>query len=171
MPVYLDACALAKRYLQEGRSSQTMKFITSRPKNWGGLVVSTFAEVEVVSAIAKAARSISAFQQADALRALSRTVATFLADYRSGAFATVDLTKQIVEAAIDELRSNPTHEIGAADAIHLATALAFAATNPDAPLVFATADRGLYHAAKERGLRVYDPNYESSDRLAEYLRA
>ncbi len=75
------------------------------------------------------------------------------------------------DAAIDELRTSPKDEIGAGDAIHLATALAFAEVNPDDPLVFATADRGLYHAAKQRGLRVYDPNYESSDRLADYLRA
>ncbi|HET7233452.1 MAG TPA: type II toxin-antitoxin system VapC family toxin [Longimicrobium sp.] len=148
-----------------------MKSITSRPKIWGGLVVSSFVEIEVVSAIAKAARSIPVFQQAEALRTVGRTVGTFLSDYRSGAFSTVALTPEILYAAIDELRTSPKDEIGAGDAIHLATALAFVQVNPDDPLVFATADRGLYHAAKQRGLRVYDPNYESSDRLADYLRA
>jgi len=56
MPLFLDACALAKRYLREGRSTSRMQAITGRPKRWGGLVVSSFVEIEVVSAIAKAAR-------------------------------------------------------------------------------------------------------------------
>lgn len=171
MPVFLDACAVAKRYLQEGRSSQTMKSIIGRPKQWGGLIVSSFVEIEVVSAIAKGARSLPVWQQPEALRHVPRTVGTFLADYRSGAFSTVELTPEILDAGIDRLRTNPKHEIGAGDAIHLATALAVAAVNPGDPLVFATADRGLYEAAKHHGLRVYNPNYEGSDRLSDYLRA
>lgn len=43
MPLFLDACALAKRYLQEGRSSQRMKEITGRARKWGGLFVSSFS--------------------------------------------------------------------------------------------------------------------------------
>lgn len=170
MPVYLDACALAKRYLHEGRSSQTMKAITGRPATWGGLVVSTFVEIEVVSAIARAAREASAWQRDEAVRAVSRTVAGFLAEYRGGAFSTIELTPAIVAAAIVHLRTHPRHEIGAGDAIHLATALAFVAVNPSAPLVFATADQGLYEAARACGLRVYNPNYEGSEKLVACLR-
>jgi predicted nucleic acid-binding protein len=171
MPIFLDACAIAKRYLQEGRSSQTMRWIISRPRNWGGLIVSSFVEIEVASAIAKAARSTPRWQQDEMVRAVPRTVGSFVSEYRSGAFSTIDLTPEVLKAGVEELTSNPLHEIGAGDAIHLVTALAFSAANPADPLVFVTADQGLYEAAKHHGLRVYNPNFESSERLAEQLAA
>jgi len=58
--LHQHASALAKRYLREGRSTMRMKEITGRPKRWGGLFVSSFVEIEVVSAIAKEAREFGA---------------------------------------------------------------------------------------------------------------
>src|ERR1700745_4352639 len=156
MPLFLDACALAKRYLQEGRSTSRMKEITGRPKRWGGLVVSSFVEIEVVSAIAKAAREYgNPMERPQKLKGVPETVDRFLRDYRSGAFVVVDQTNEIVRHGIGTLRNEPHHEIGAADALHLATALDAATRSAD-PFVFVTADRGLYEAAREHGLAVYN---------------
>jgi hypothetical protein len=52
MPLFLDACAFAKRYLNEGTSTQRMRQITGRFDRWGGFVVSSFIEPEVISAFA-----------------------------------------------------------------------------------------------------------------------
>ena len=57
MPLFLDACALAKRYLREGESSRRMQKITGRFDRWGGFVVSSIIEPEVISAFAKYARA------------------------------------------------------------------------------------------------------------------
>jgi predicted nucleic acid-binding protein len=156
MPLFLDACALAKRYLREGRSTSRMQSITGRPKRWGGLLVSSFVEIEVVSAIAKGAREYgNPMLRAQMLGEVPRTVDLFLKDYRSGAFDVVDQTDEIVRAGIGNLRGKPHQSIGAADAIHLATALK---VTTERPIVFVTADRGLYDAAREHGILVYNPN-------------
>jgi hypothetical protein len=70
----------------------------------------------------------------------------------------------VVQAGIAELRSHPHHEIGAGDAIHLATAVGIA-SEAEVPLGFVTSDQGLYTAARAHGLRVLDPNYEGVERL------
>jgi len=117
MPLYVDACALAKRYLQEGRSTQRMKEITGRSSRWGGLMVSSFVEIEVASAIAKAARQYgNPFGRREALRAVPRTVDEFQRAYRSGAFTIVAADDVAVDAGIAELRTHPEHEIGAVGA-------------------------------------------------------
>jgi predicted nucleic acid-binding protein len=165
-PLFLDACALAKRYLREGRSTTRMRTITGRPKRWGGLFVSSFVEIEVVSAIAKAAREYgNPLERPRVLREVPATVEAFLKEYRSGSFNAVAAEK-VLEAGIGELTRHPQHFIGAADALHLVTALDVA-TRTTATLVFVTADRGLYDAAREHGLAVYNPNTEDEDRLAE----
>lgn len=166
MPLFLDACALAKRYLHEGRSSTTMKEVTGRPKRWGGLFVSSFVEIEVASSIAKAAREYgNPFGRPDALKAVPRTVDGFLQDYRSGAFNIVKIDPRLMQDAISQLRSNPEMSIGAGDAIHLATALNIAQAL-EADLIFATADQGLYEAARKQGLKVFNPNFEDEHRLS-----
>jgi len=73
-----------------------------------------------------------------------------------------------VDAGIAELRNNPEHEIGAGDAIHLATAIGIV-NDAAVPLVFVTADRGLYAAAKAHGLAVLNPDYEGAERLEAIL--
>jgi predicted nucleic acid-binding protein len=165
MPLFLDACALAKRYLSEGRSSSRMRTITSRPKRWDGLFVSSFIEIEVVSAIAKAAREYgNPMERPRALRKVPETVDNFLKDYHSGVFDVIDQTDDIVRAGIGELRDKPHNEIGAADAIHLASALTLS-PRPARKLVFVTADRGLYDAARAHGLAVYNPNTQHEEAL------
>jgi predicted nucleic acid-binding protein len=165
MPLFLDACALAKRYLREGRSTSRMQTITGRPKRWGGLFVSSFIEIEVVSAIAKAAREYgNPMERPRALREVPRTVDTFLKEYHSGAFDIVVQSEDILRAGIATLRAQPHHAIGAADALHLTSALKLVAERGER-IVFVTADRGLYEAARDHGLPVYNPNTEHEDSL------
>jgi predicted nucleic acid-binding protein len=163
MPLFLDACALAKRYVHEGRSTSRMRTITGRPNRWGGLVVSSFIEIEVVSAIARAAREYgNPMLRPRVLREVPRTVDVFLKEFHGGTFNIVHQTDDLLRSGIAELRGNPHHEIGAADALHLASALEVVASGGE-PLVFVTADRGLYDAAKGHGLAVYNPNTEDED--------
>jgi predicted nucleic acid-binding protein len=169
MSLFIDACALAKRYLHEGRSTQRMKEITGRSKRWGGLVVSSFIEIEVVSAIAKAARERgNPIERGESLRSVPRTVDEFQRAYRSGAFTIVPAHDAVVQAGIAELRLHPHHEIGAGDAIHLATAVGVA-SDAEVPLVFVTSHQGLYTAARSHGLRVLNPNYEGIEQLEALL--
>ncbi|HKP76074.1 MAG TPA: type II toxin-antitoxin system VapC family toxin [Longimicrobiaceae bacterium] len=135
-----------------------MKEITGRPKRWGGLFVSSFVEIEVVSAIAKEAREYgNPMLRPQLLREVPQRVDGFLRDYASGAFDVIPQSDEIVRAGIGTLRNEPHHQIGAADAIHLASAVDVA-LKPNQKLVFVTADRGLYDAAREHGLAVYNPN-------------
>jgi hypothetical protein len=164
MPLFLDARALAKRYLQEGRSTQTMKEITGRPARWGGLFVSSFIEIEVVSAICKSARNYPLHGRRAAVAAIPRVVAGFRQELRmSRAFSVVGMDDAILGSAMDLLIRLNTREFGAGDAIHLASAVAV--SEPAAPLVFVTADSALPGAARDSGLEVFDPNYEGVDAL------
>lgn len=119
----------------------------------------------MVSAIAKAAREYgNPFERPDALKRVPRTVDSFLKEYHSGAFDIVGQAEDVVRAGIRQLRGKPQHSIGAGDAIHLVSALKLSAEQRRR-LVFVTADRGLYDAAREHGLAVYNPNTEHEERL------
>jgi predicted nucleic acid-binding protein len=157
MPLFLDACALAKRYLHEGESTRRMRQITGRFDRWGGFVVSEFIEPECISAFAKYARE----QKNSTLRQHYLTqhpsvVDALRRDLSRAAFALVPFTEDILDHASDLLRTHPEYRIGAGDAVHLATALEILPTI-GAPLVFLTADSGLEEAAKAEGLVTMNP--------------
>ncbi len=165
MPLFLDACALAKRYMHEGESTRRMQRITGRFDRWGGFVVSSLIEPEVISAFGKYARA-QAPNDAHFYRVHPRIVDTFRRDLSRPGFTILPVTDEEVEAAADLLRAHPEYSIGAADAIHLATALALLAQNQvKSPLVFVTADRGLAEAARESGLTVFNPLYQEPEDL------
>lgn len=157
MPLFLDACALAKRYLHEGESTRKMREITGRFDRWGGYIVSSLIEPEVISALGKYARARAPHQE-HYYRLHSRVVDTFRRDLSRAYVTILPVTDEEVEAAANLLRAHPEFAIGAADAIHLATALALVAqAESGTPLVFVTADRGLADAAREKGLTVFNP--------------
>jgi uncharacterized protein YwqG/predicted nucleic acid-binding protein len=114
MPIFLDACALAKRYLHEGESTLRMRRITSRFEGWGGFVVSSLIEPEVISALGKYARA-KASHAAHYYRLHPRVVDTFRRDLSHPAFTIVPVTDDEVEAAADLLRAHPEYRIGAAE--------------------------------------------------------
>ena len=164
MPLFLDACALAKRYLHEGESTRKMRDITSRFDRWGGFVVSSLLEPEVISALGKYARARGPHQE-HYYKLHPRVVDSFRRDLSLPSFTIVPVTDEEIEAAADLLKAHPEYAIGAADAIHLATALALMAQKRSEPLVFVTADKGLAEAAREKGLTVFNPRYEGAEDL------
>lgn len=165
MPLFLDACALAKRYMHEGVSSRRMQRITGRFDRWGGFVVSSLIEPEVISAFGKYARA-QAPHESHFYRKHPDVVDAFRRDLSSPVFTILPVTDDEVEAAADLLRAHPEYAIGAADAIHLATALALLAEGSLAtPIIFVTADRGLAAAAREKGLTVFNPLYQGPEDL------
>jgi predicted nucleic acid-binding protein len=165
MPLFLDACALAKRYLPEGESTRRMQQITGRFDRWGGYVVSSLVEPEVISAFGKYARARAPYE-AHHYRKHPRIVDAFRRDLCRPFVTIIPVTDDEVEAAADLLKAHPEYAIGAADAIHLATALALHAQGRDGtPLVFVTADRGLAEAAREKGLTVFNPLYQRAEEL------
>jgi predicted nucleic acid-binding protein len=165
MPLFLDACAFAKRYLPEGESTRRMQKITGRFDRWGGFVVSSLIEPEVISAFAKYARARTP-HQAYHYGQHARVVDAFRRDLSRAFVTIIPVTDEEVEAAADLLRAHPEYAIGAADAIHLATALALLAQQQSGmPLVFVTADKGLAAAARENGLTVFNPLYQGAEEL------
>jgi predicted nucleic acid-binding protein len=169
MPLFLDACAFAKRYLHEGESTRRMREIMGRFDRWGGFVVSSFIEPEVISALGKFARTRAPHQE-HYFRLHPRVVDMFRRDLCRPFVTIIPVTDEEVEAAADLLKAHPEYAIGAADAIHLATALALLKQGQDGtPLVFVTADKGLAEAAREKGLTVFNPLYQRAEELEEIV--
>jgi predicted nucleic acid-binding protein len=166
MALFLDACALAKRYVQEGESSRRMRRITGRFDRWGGFVVSSLIEPEVISAFGKHARAQGPLKP-HFYRTHPQVVDALRRDLSRADFTILPVTDDEVEAAADLLRAHPEYSIGTADAIHLATAIALVAQEraENTPLVFVTADNGLAAAARENGLAVFNPLYQSPEDL------
>ncbi|HET7463383.1 MAG TPA: type II toxin-antitoxin system VapC family toxin [Longimicrobium sp.] len=160
MPLFLDACALAKRYLPEHLSSRRIQEITSRSNRWGGFVVSSFVEPEVVSALAKYARehpnySIRFLQDHPAV------VDRFRKDLSHPVFTIVGVDDEVVEEASEMLKQHPEYAIHAGDAVHLVTArMARAKLKDGSDLVFVTADRGLEMAARAEGFPTLNPLWQ-----------
>lgn len=156
MPLFLDACALAKRYLPE-YGSKRMLNITDRIDHWGGGVVSGFVEPEVISVLAKYAR-VHPKRPPDAIQRHPATVDQLRAELARTAFTVVSVTDELMKQAADLLRNHPEYSIHAGDAVHLATALAVRALQTfKGALVFVTSDFGLEAAAQAEGLTTYNP--------------
>ena len=169
MPLYLDTSALAKRYLPEGTSSQTVRRILGRSTNWGGSVVSAIVNPEVVSAFATKIRANSIpLQRREAIARFPELVAEFRREFESGVFRILPVNDEILDDAARLIAAKPTLNIGAADAIHLATAMEVRdRLASGVSLVFVTADRGLAEAADKEDFPVFDPLYHRMDRLDE----
>ena len=165
MPLFLDACALAKRYLLEHWSSRRIKEITSRFDKWGGFLVSGFVELEVISALAKYAREHPNFS-ADYLRKHSDVVDHSRKELSQPDFTIINVDDDVVERASDLLRRHPEYAIHAGDAVHLVTALNVRARMAaEQVLVFVTTDRGLEAAAKAEGLPTLNPMWQGVETL------
>jgi hypothetical protein len=171
MPLFLDACALAKRYRPEQLSSRRMKDISSRFDQWGGFVVSAFIEPEVVSAFAKYAREHPVYSR-EFLRRHASVVESFRKELCNRAVKIMGVDDEIVDEAAAMLKDHPEYAIHAGDAVHLVTALRVRAeTAAQEPLVFVTADRGLELAARAEGLPTLNPMREGVDELQQLIAA
>ena len=154
MPLFLDACALAKRYIPEGQSTRRMQEITGRFDRWGGFVVSSLIHPEIISAFAKYARAQAPHEE-HFFRRHPAIVDALRRDLSKATFTIMPVTDDEIDAAADLLKANPHFNIGAGDAIHLVTAIT--ARRLGAPMVFVTADAGLEAAAQAHGFDVFNP--------------
>lgn len=126
----------------------------------------------MISALGKYARAQAPHHQEHYYRLHPRVVDSFRRDLSLPAFTIIPVTDDEIEAAADLLKAHPEYAIGAADAIHLATALALARqAHPGKPLIFVTADKGLAEAAREKGLTVFNPLYQRADELEEIVQS
>lgn len=165
MRLFLDACALVKRYLLEQESSRRIQEITGRFTHRGGFVVSSFIEVEVISALAKYAREHPNYSS-EFLRRHPAVVEQFRKELSRPEFMIIWLEHDVVEEASELLKRHPEYAIHAGDAVHLATALSMRGTlAPGEDLVFVTADRGLEGAARAEGLLTLNPMHQGAEVL------
>jgi predicted nucleic acid-binding protein len=165
MPLFLDACAFAKRYLEEGASTERMREITGRFKDWSGLLVSNYVEPEVVSALAKRTRALSRrVIRARSLRRHRDAVAAFRSDLSTAAFTIVPVTDELVTEAANLLEQRPDYNISAADAVHLVTAMEVR-SKLLATLVFVTSDNRLERAAQAEGFLTLNPLVDGPEAL------
>lgn len=171
MPLFLDACALAKRYLPEQQSSRRMKDIASHFDQWGGFVVSGFIEPEVISAFAKYAREHPNYSR-ELMARHAMVVEQFRKELSNPSFTIVGVTEEVIKEASEMLKRHPEYAIHAGDAVHLTTALRARGRLAETDkLVFVTADRGLEVAAKAEGFPTLNPMREGVDELRQIITA
>ena len=132
-PVYLDASALAKLYIEEAGSPELERAMVGRRD----VLVSELAITEVVSALARRVR-----ERDMSLRDAGRVHRRILADLERGEFQHIDLSPdlhRVAERLLVQLAS--TLALRASDALHLALAGSAPAR------AFVTYDRRLRAAA------------------------
>lgn len=164
MPLFLDACALAKRYTMEGHSTQTMNEVLGRSGDWGGLIASHLIVTEVTSVLTKKIREAPTAHRPILRQRLAATVLRLRRDYHDYIDG-FPLEPHILHRATALLRDNPEYEIGAADAIHLVTAAESREGTAAHPLVFVSTDRGLVEAASAEGFATFNPNWDTVEDL------
>jgi len=139
----------------------------SRSTDWGGSIVSAIISPEVVSAFATKIRVNGILlQRREAIARLPAVVAAFRRELGSGVFRVLPVSEVILDDAARLIAANPMLNIGAADAIHLATAMEVRDDlESGLSLVFVTADRGLAEAAQREQFEVFDPLYDRAEKL------
>ncbi len=147
---FLDASAVAKRYLHETGSSWVLS-LTS-PDSSHTIVIAEITQVEVAAAIAarhRAPRGITLQQRDAAVGLLAKSIRT---EYRL-----VGMMPAIVDRAVQLTQS---HRLRGYDSIQLATAIITHQSLIDAGLsglVFVTADTDLIIAAERESLLSENP--------------
>ena len=105
-------------------------------------------------------------QRREAIARLPAVVAAFRRELGSGVFRVLPVSEVILDDAARLIAANPMLNIGAADAIHLATAMEVRDDlESGLSLVFVTADRGLAEAAQREQFEVFDPLYDRAEKL------
>lgn len=139
-PLYCDSSALVKLYLPEPESDDLNRAVRGRRD----FLVSDLAVTEIVSSLARRRRD--GVLKAEIVARLHRTL---LEDLESGHFQRVDLTRETHREAERLLLSLGGVPLRAADALHLALAIAAGAAS------VLTFDGRLLRAAQTIGLSVF----------------
>jgi uncharacterized protein len=147
---YLDASAIAKRYLQESGSL----WVTELWKRAGeiSLFSAALVNVEVVCALSRAQR-----EERIGMRRRNESAALFALEAQQN-LESIAVSADILQSAH---RLALRHPLRAYDAVHLATALELAERMLWAGLpapIFVSADGNLLVAARAEGLVVENPN-------------
>lgn len=148
---FLDASALAKRYLTETGSQWILTI--ANPAAGHTIIVAEITRVEVAAALASRHRASSGISQQQRDRAVKLLLHHCLTQYR-----TASLNPTTISRAVS-LTQN--YRLRGYDAVQLATAIItngtlVAASLP--PLTFVAADTDLLTAAQAEGLITNNPN-------------
>lgn len=148
---FFDSSALVKAYIAE-TGTNWVRTILDDPQH--RIWISALAEVEVISALT------GRFNEGD-LTQVELDQACDELSQDCAAYFLVDITSQILEAAVGNARS---HSLRAYDAVQLASAIAvntaLLATQGNVPdFTLVSADHALNDAASHEGLPVEDPNF------------
>ena len=138
---YMDTSALAKWYIPERRSLEVRDYAIGA----GPLAISWLTVLEMKSLLARRRRA----KQLDA-EIEARVFATLSDHVRLGYLERHDLNSGTFEAALNIMSMLPSIPLRTLDALHLAVAMEFSASE------FVTADGVLLAAADSLGLRVVD---------------
>jgi predicted nucleic acid-binding protein len=156
MPLYLDSCAVVKRYVDEqDGATPTMDRVYADPALWGGLLSSAWLLPEVTASLAKKLRSGELTRRQftglmQAFRLETERVVT-LSEVGAG----------YADAASSLLEATPEVRFHSGDALHLYTATAIRMGIGGAvPFVFVTADERLTDLVRSRGLSTFNPATE-----------
>ena len=157
MPLYLDSCAVIKRYVDENDGGTTvMDQIMENPAWWGGLASSEWLRVEVVATLSKMLRS-GTLKQRQFIRRYQ--------DFTTELAAVVNLIPiepGDTTAASALIRSDPDVRLESGDALHLHTAEQLGQRlGGQEKLVFVTSDRRLANLLSRRGIDFFDPVHHS----------
>lgn len=148
---YLDASALAKRYLTETGSAWIVAL--THPSSQHTIVIAEITRVEVAAALAARHRAPSGLSRKERDDAVALLLKHCDVEYRIA-----PLSSAIIGRAV-ELTQN--HRLRGYDAVQLASALAANATLVAAGLpglTFVAADNDLLTAAQSEGLATDNPN-------------
>ena len=149
MPAYVDTSALVKRYVAEIGSAWVRQLV-AHPAQYV-IYTAALSQVEVISALQRRVREGS-LEVTQAQRLAQRVTIHFAQRYQ-----VVALTQAVVDQACVGLQAHP---LRAADAIHLACALAIRRITQEQglpPPSFVVADTALRTAATAEGFVVDDP--------------
>jgi predicted nucleic acid-binding protein len=149
-PVYFDANALVKRYVQEQGSETATRIFEAAP----GVFTCKVAFAEVMATFRR--------KQHEGLVGQSRIAALtnqFQQDWE--AITAVDLSPDLLGIV---RRRAFSHPLRALDLLHLSAALLLRDLS-DIPVVFVCSDQKLMDAARRELLDVFDPEREEPSRL------
>lgn len=134
----MDTSALAKRYLHEPRSDDVDAFLAEQTL----LVITTLTTVEMRSLLARRRR----LRELDAVLE-AQVFAAFLDDVRQGWLIEHELSRPVLQGAVNLIAQLPGVALRSLDAMHLAAAQQLGSE------VLVTADAQMRAAAAELGLR------------------
>jgi predicted nucleic acid-binding protein len=163
--LYVDACAVVKRYVYEGDNGTAVVDALMRdPERWGGVVSSEWLILEVTSALTKKRRA----------RVISRAGYRYLLGrFRDdmAAIGLISISGDVVRGAARLMETAPgARRFHSGDAIHLHTAtdVSEGMIDPGA-FVFVTTDEGLKATVDAAGLAVFDPRHQSIEDLERHF--